>query len=82
MMTQIFESIPVKVDKETTEQLYVYSFNSEDIDDFDILTHNEKLSELGFKEESTTNASHATLHRYDIITTECFVTVTETTITY
>lgn len=54
-------------DGEYSEQLRVFKFEDEDSEDFELLSHNEKIAELGIeKENSTPDKSHGSVTRHVI----------------
>lgn len=54
-------------DDEYQEQLRVFKFEDTDTEDFELLSHNEKISELGIEKETPTpNKDHGKVVRHSI----------------
>lgn len=65
------------------ENIYIFQFeDEEEEEDFGLLSHNEQLSELGFKEDRTPAKGPATVHRYFIDPGDVFVVVRENIISW
>lgn len=61
-----------------TESIYVFCYEDEDeADDFELLSHNEQLAELGFKESKTPNTENGSVSRYYIDFSSAFIVVRE-----
>lgn len=83
-MKQLFSTKPYQTEDEDgqyAESVHVFEFESEDeAEDFQILSHSEQLSMCGFKEERT--PSKGTVHRYIIDTSDVFVVIRETVMSW
>lgn len=54
-------------DGDYKEQLRIFEFEEDDNEDFELLSHNEKIAELGIeKEGSTPNKDHGSVVRHNI----------------
>lgn len=85
-MKKIFESeLYGLTDEEGSveEKIYVYAFdNADEADDFSILSHNEQLAELGFKENSTPSSNKGKVNRYFLDASDFTLIVRQTTIAW
>ena len=85
-MKLIFESSP-KIFSEDGESLeekvLVFEFDSEEeAEDYEMLSHNEQLAEVGLKENSTPNSNKGTVNRYYIDNSSGFLVIRENIISW
>lgn len=65
-----------------SETVHVFTYEDPDIDDFPLLSHNEKLEACGFKKENSTPARSGNVFRYTIDdSSNSYVIITETVMT-
>lgn len=86
-MVKIFESKVKEFEDEDgsvlKEKVMVFEFDdSEEDEDFELLSHNEQLQLLGLKECSTPNKEHGTVNRYYIDNSDGFLVVRENIISW
>lgn len=86
-MKIIFESPCSTIEDDETrieEKIFVFQYDTEEeVEDFEILSHNEQLLKLGFKaEEKTPSTKSGAVNRYFIDPSDSFVVVREVHIIY
>lgn len=84
-MTKILEHLGKIIhdeDASIKEDICVYEASSEDIEDFELLSHVEQLEFFNLKEEKTPNTTHGSVTRYYFDVSTSFIVVHQTTISW
>lgn len=86
-MTLLYETPYVLLQDEdgssVKENVSVYQFEEFESEDFELLSHNEKISYLHLeKEKSTPNADHGSVTRYIFDPSDSFLVVRQSVITW